>query len=64
MYSLTAVLNASRPVGRYTPLILSSYTSYRLNSSSSFTSFTAPFLAHYVFSWLRERQTSDPSIAT
>jgi hypothetical protein len=63
-YSLAAVVYASRPLGRYTSLIFSSYTSYRLNSGSSLTSFTAPSRAQKAFGGFRERHTSEPSLAT
>jgi sarcosine oxidase delta subunit len=58
------VVYANSPLGRYTSLVLSSYVLYRLNSSSSLTSFTAPFRAQKAFDEVRERHTSDPSLET
>jgi hypothetical protein len=45
-------------------LIFSSYVSYRLNSSSSLTSLTAPSRAQYAFGGFSEIHASDPSTAT
>jgi hypothetical protein len=45
---------ASRPFGLYTSLIFSSYSSYRLNSSSNLTPLTKPFWAQKAFGGVRE----------
>jgi hypothetical protein len=57
-------VNANNPFGLYTSLVFSSYVSYRLNSSSNLTFFTAPFWAQKAFGEVRERHVSDPSFAT
>jgi hypothetical protein len=63
-YSFAPAVNAIRPFGRYTSLILSSYGSYRLNTSSSLTYLTAPFWVQYALGGLRERHVTEPSTAT
>jgi hypothetical protein len=59
MYSLAVVVYASRPFGLYTSLIVSSYTSYRLNASSSLASLAAPPRAQKAFGGVSERHASD-----